>query len=284
MEHPVECRSSDRPTRIAHRRMRIHRQPQRICLALWVLVAIVAVRPAGVTVITHGLEGEVTGWVRPLGYAMFGEDATYYQFTITRDQSQTYVRQVRLGGPSFSESKSGEIVVALDWSQMADFAFLASSTEVAEALVFVLTMPGYLAELGGHPLVDFPIHLVGHSRGGSVVCESARLLGERGIWVDHLTTLDPHPIEFPYGDGPARVYANVLFADNYYQQLDFFTYGEEVAGAYNRELTSLPGAYAKNHSNVHVWYHATADLAVPTYYWDADDKLQIDITSHIRSQ
>jgi hypothetical protein len=128
--------------------------------------------------------------------------------------------------------------------------------------------------MNGHALAELPIHLIGHSRGGSLVCEMSRLLGTNGVWVDHLTTLDPHPLnndgffDFPYFavDAPARTYENVLFHDNYYQTLNLLFYGEPVAGAYVRRLTNLDGGYgglAASHSDVHLWYHGTTDLRVP---------------------
>ena len=78
------------------------------------------------------------------------------------------------------------------------------------------------------PLAELPIHLIGHSRGGSLVYALAGLLGEKGVWVDQVTTLDPHPLIIPgdlgnpdCGGGPydsiPLVYENILFADNYYQ-------------------------------------------------------------------
>jgi hypothetical protein len=118
------------------------------------------------------------------------------------------------------------------------------------------------------------MHLIGHSRGGSLVCEISRLLGTNGVWVDHLTTLDPHPLnndgffDFIYSavDAPARTYSNVLFHDNYWQDLNLITYGEPVAGAYVRQLSNLDGGYGgltASHSDVHLWYHGTVDSRNP---------------------
>jgi hypothetical protein len=90
------------------------------------------------------------------------------------------------------------------------------------------------------------------------------------VWVDHLTTLDPHPLnndgfsDFPYTivDAPARTYDNVLFHDNYFQKIDSLFKGETVAGSYTRQLTNLNGGYSGiggAHSDVHLWYHGTVD-------------------------
>jgi hypothetical protein len=103
----------------------------------------------------------------------------------------------------------------------------------------------------------------------------SRLLGTNGVWVDHLTTLDPHPLnndgfaDFPFTvvDAPARTYENVLFHDNYYQRIDSLFFGEPVAGAFTRQLKNLDGGYSGlggAHSDVHLWYHGTIDLQTPT--------------------
>jgi hypothetical protein len=103
----------------------------------------------------------------------------------------------------------------------------------------------------------------------------SRLLGLQGVWVDHVTTLDPHPLNndgfmdifYTVVDATAVTYENVLFADNYFQELDFLIYGKDVPGAYVRELTSLDNGYGGiggAHSDVHLWYHGTLDLATPT--------------------
>src|SRR2546430_2185758 len=63
----------------------------------------------------------------------------------------------------------------------------------------------------------------GFSRGGSLVSEIAKGLGQHGVWVDELTYLDPHPVNggssnfgFNFGDPAMSAYDNVRFIDDYY--------------------------------------------------------------------
>jgi len=265
--------------------------PLRYDHKIFVLFALLSVqesesRAAGTTLITHGFSGNVTDWIIPMAqkiseyYRFPGTNFSCYEIYFVRDGQGNYVpTQERIGGVPPNSAESGEIIVKLDWSQLAGGVFSGapySTTEIAPAFSSALLSTNFIPELGGRALVELPLHLIGHSRGGSMMCEITRLLGAQGIWVDHLTTLDPHPlnndgfddtlISFTV-DGPARVYANVLFADDYYQQnwslFGVDPSGEPLAGAYNRYLSNLAGGYSQSHSDVHLWYHGTIDLLTP---------------------
>jgi len=225
---------------------------------------------AGVTIITHGFNSNVTDWIIPMAgkvgsYPGF-PGATYscYQISITNNGSGQYVAAATLvGGPAPLLTDSGEIVVKLDWSTLSGGS--VSTTTIANAAVNALLSTTLIPAMGGRPLAELPLHLVGHSRGGSVVTEMARLLGAQGIWVDQVTTLDPRPVSL-FGDASVTSWANVLYADNFWQTLGdglFVPNGQSVFGAYNRKLLSLSGGYSSSHSDVHLWYHGTIDLATP---------------------
>lgn len=114
--------------------------------------------------------------------------------------------------------------------------------------------------------------------------ELAQLLGEKGIWVEQISTLDSHPLAagdygvapwFPFAppDAAVRLTRNVVYADNFWRQdrgpisLGDFN-GENMGTARNLQLDENllggdavvgdPG-YAAEHSDVHLWYHGTID-------------------------
>ena len=144
---------------------------------------------------------------------------------------------------------------------------------VADNLASMNFIPGL-----GVPLTRFPLHLIGHSRGGSLVCEIAKRLGEKSIMVDQLTLLDPHPLNadgfedlVEVTDGAAKngAYENVTFVDAYYQTVGnglTIPDGTFVLGSFFRGLNLNAidsGGYDNPHSNVHLWYHGTMEVVFP---------------------
>lgn len=260
----------------------------RLSLWLW-LAALLCGRARGaeVTLITHGWNGNVNGWVTGMAnwipqYARFpGTNFTIYQINLTTDGTNYFYQWSRTNGVAPTNTDTGEIIVKLDWSQMAGTLFSAgiSTYTVASVASYVLTNANAISELNGHALAEFPMHFIGHSRGGSLITEMSRLLGTNGIWVDQVTTLDPHPLNNDgfndsiigsVVDATAKLtYANVLYADNYWQDMGmniFNPNGEAVAGSYTRQLTTLSPGYSgagATHSDVHLWYHGTIDWQTP---------------------
>ena len=266
------------------------------------LGAVACPRPAkagGVTIITHGfeLESSFPTWVAAMADSIpnyfqarfpgVDTNCATYKLTITNlDDAFYYVTPTRVNGSPPSGTESGEIIIELDWTALSGDLFddYASTSNVAFAVTQILLATNSFPELNGRPAIELPIHLIGHSRGGSLMAQISYDLGTNGVWTDHLTTLDPYPInndgndDFPalVTDAPAEyTYSSVLFADNYWQDLGVGAFlgdpdGEPVAGAYVRQLYDLLGGYwnvsgedAPDHSNVHLWYYGTVDLATP---------------------
>lgn len=253
-------------------------------LHLLLLVCGLGVLPmamGGVTVITHGLNGTTTGWVTGMANAIASHasgraaNAPVYKLTVENSAGSLTTSASKVSGGDPQTIATGEIIVLIDWSAVADGNSF-NTAQVAAAVAPDFTATDFLPELGGHALVEWPLHFIGHSRGGSLVCELSRLLGTQGIWVDHVTTLDAHPLnndgfnDFIYSahDATARIYENVLFADSYYQNASLLINGEPVPGASWRKQTTFSGGYTDtlsgNHSDVHLWYHGTIDWTIPT--------------------
>jgi hypothetical protein len=244
---------------------------------------------AGVTLMTHGFGGNVDGWITTLADAVAARaepsEQPRYVVRVT-DPGDTggplEVTNPTSSGPAPAsiDTLDPEIMVLLDWSDVAgSFPFLTgvrSTIDVAAAVAEVFATPNFLTDLTT-PLAELPLHLIGHSRGGSLVGELAQELGERGIWVDHVTTLDPHPVDgvrdpfgTDFGDAPISPAESVVFWDNYWRtdgdtSLDFT--GEPVAGSHDVQLDESIlnnfGGYFNEHSDAHLWYHGTVDTSGP---------------------
>jgi len=258
-------------------------------LILLNLLPLLPSQAAQVVVITHGFNSDAGDWVRAMadrmaGYtAWWGETASCYQITVATNSAGAFVVTSGLiSGVPADQSTSGNIFVKLDWSTVAGgllppfqiYDAPYATDVIAGAVVPKLLDSNFIADMQGHALAELPLHFIGHSRGGSLISELARLLGAEGIEVDQLTFLDPHPcvgnvfpdsLGCPVFDPQPTLFTNVRFADNYFQINNdaFELNGQSVVGAYNRRLTSLGGGYGSEHSNAHLWYHGTIDLGSP---------------------
>ena len=235
----------------------------------------------GVTVITHGwalVPGTYPSWVDQMAQAVTnvayrkGLASSMYHITYSGDIVSGYTRSIA-NVSTLTAANSDEVVVTVDWSVLANnldaFNNAGITTEdiarwLAQDLLTLYPQQGLTT-----PLASRPIHLIGHSRGGSVMLETAKFLGSSGIWVDQVTTLDPHPLAFPdfgvmpgSGDPAVHLYENVVFADNYWRAnfAPFDFDGQSIPGSEDVNLNDdilVADGYTVAHQNVHAWYHGT---------------------------
>lgn len=231
---------------------------------------------ASVTLIAHGYEpsGEASKWIDSLGSAIAARlpgGADTYRMTVEGSGDGLRVSSFR---PVGSVRGRGDVVVLLDWarSSAVSFSLLFPTAVNPTDKIAAVVAPLFLTPQAGRaqPLAELPIHLVGHSRGGSLVSELAKSLGRRGVWVDHLTTLDPRPVP---SDPSAKAWNNVVFADNYYQRADtILLQGSTVDGARNVSLSSVFSSltgFGEAHNAVTTYYRGTASNSVGSAAWYA---------------
>jgi|GEM_PF-2129322 len=242
-----------------------------------ILISILAALPlgsqaAGVTIITHGYNSGTTTWVDAMALAIRsrtdfpGTQSTTYRVNVTRFfQFELDVTHQLVAGGDPLLADSGEIIILLDWHDIDTFGLEETGTgDVAEAVVEKLLDANFISGLN-KSLVEFPVHLIGHSRGGSLVTALARVLGQSGVVVDHVTTLDPHPLSWDEHSAQDSTevsrFANVVFADNYYEHsFGTFPMGNPVSGAKNINLSLIvSGVGAEAHTDMHTYYHGTVD-------------------------
>jgi hypothetical protein len=239
---------------------------------------------SGVTIITHGAEFLSTArpsWIDYMASAIrtrVGSSTAIYALRMVPGSGGIVASGfARLAGPSPSDpdstSTNGETVLLLDWAAASSVNLFTlhsdhSTTQVATAVIPYLT--NAFPDIGlSTPLVEGAIQLIGHSRGASLISEIARMLGQRGIWVDQLTTLDPVPVS---PDPGVVLKSNVIFSDNYYQKSGdglFTPNGSAIGGAYNVGPLKLGGAYGaldgSTHGDVHLFYQGTINTAANAY-------------------
>jgi len=237
----------------------------------------------GVTVITHGDNPSGASsptWMASMRDAIatnFLGGAQHYGTITVTGSAGALVANCSPWNVNLSAGSNSDIIIVLDWSAVASHTTTGVSAQSVAATVVDKIVTG---QNGQRPLAELPIHLVGHSRGGGLVCELARLLGERGVVVDHLTPLDPHPLTTsdpqptkPVIDTPVAIYENVIFAD-VYRQTNSYPTGQYVPGSYNRlwGAGGLIGGYHNNtwpyniyadHRNMMLLYQGTVTLTNP---------------------
>jgi hypothetical protein len=250
--------------------------PQKVAILL--TLSLVNISAGTVTLVTHGMDSNAKTWVTDMCMAMQryqqtqGSESDVFYVEVPRQSSvlalpQFIVKQLTTN----STSPDRNIIIAFDWNYYATStlfgAFVDFNTgDVVQYPTFLLRMINPLPGIED-PLVEHPLHLVGHSRGGSLLSGVCDRLAEIGLPVAHLTTLDPraHPTSL---DIPPHVAATVLFADNYYQTNDTLTFGSYMAEAYNRTpilwdnyLSTTPPVplVSDGHTDIHNWYHRTIE-------------------------
>jgi len=247
---------------------------------------------AGVTILVHGWnpDGSQPAWMDKMADAIIargGGNGIKAAITVTGSKG-ALIATCSNWNYDLTTATSAEIVVLVNWTAVSNHLIKGvTAQEVAAAVAPKI----YQSQNAKPALSELPIHLIGHSRGGGMVFEIARLLGLQGIEVDHVTALDPHPLTAtdpqgtptPIGPGstidtPIKVYDNILFADNYWQNVAY-PKGQTITGAYNRLWASMPGGYHNetgytynilgtsynfsDHLNTILAYHGTINLATP---------------------
>lgn len=205
---------------------------------------------SGVTVLVHGF----TPW-DPIGnpFIPFNPIDDYWD----RDNDRIKALLIRVGGgvvyvyqPAEGDfqidgrdeffdnfNADGEIVLVYDWGKASNDPEGGQAEAAADALFASLISAGYADPT--NPAQSSHFHFIGHSRGCSVVSETVQRLGTYGITVDYVTYLDNHdfgqpgepsrtgrrergggiPFDEEFHDPAVQVWSNVLYADNYWQQL-----------------------------------------------------------------
>ena len=225
---------------------------------------------AGVTILAHGLDGDINGWISSAANAIqakVGGTSAASQYVMKLDKSGGNIVVTSLalekGNIPLDQTTAGEAIIKLDWSNISGAD--QNTGPVAQAVVDYLTahhkdLPDF---------VDLPIQLIGHSKGGSLVSEISKDFGKQGIWVDQMTALDPvggTAVNIPFvgtqvfGDPVMASYDNVIFVDDYYRN-GMQPSGQSFDGAHVVNLSDIVtddylfGA----HNGVTVYYDATID-------------------------
>jgi hypothetical protein len=219
---------------------------------------------SGVTLITHGQGGSAGGEVARTADRIARRVGGAAQYVMTVDRTgvagatvTSFVKDA--DSPGIRTVSTGEMIIKLDYGD----------TNLLPTTTTAMAVADYMMSNG---LVEQQIHLAGPSRGGSLVSSLAHALGRRGVWVDHVTYIDPVPATIPGTglgiDPPMRVSENVAFADNYWRSdrniLTGFD-GQHVNGAHEGNLnnTVQRDHDGDPHEGAGAYYIATIDPDEP---------------------
>jgi hypothetical protein len=233
------------------------------------------------TIITHGFSIDSKGaWVQGMAEAIIARAGagSIYRYT-GASGALTYVPA------AVDDGSTQNIVIIFHWVPESDgpsagpnWNYAQAAADVLYALLRAPTFIDAPNETPGDLATGRVVHFIGHSRGACVNSEAARRLAIAGIPVDHVTTLDPHPVNgtldspfnFNWNDPVPKTWSNVAFADNYWRAdggglINGFDFdGISLADSFNTQLSESAlncCAYGFAHSDVHLWHHGTVDLA-----------------------
>jgi hypothetical protein len=251
-----------------------------LCAGLGVLVVGAehcAAQPV-TTIITHGFTiGEKGAWVQAMADAIIQRASTG---SIFRYEAAT--GELTIVPSEFTNGAADVVVIIFNWTEESagvsegpNWNYAQAAGDVLHTILRDATYePG---AVGPFDLVTGRVvHFIGHSRGACVNSEAVRRLALAGLAVDHVTTLDPHPVDGTldapldeeWGDPTPVKWSNVAWSDNYWRAdgggfnaLDFD--GIPLDDAFDTLLSESAlncCAYSFAHSDVHLWYHGTLDI------------------------
>ncbi len=235
------------------------------------------------TLIVHGysLDQSKGPWVEAMADAMLARANTGGGAVCRYDQATGQWRLV-----SGTIDANHPIMLIARWLEDFDKQNVSVGyLEGASDALYAALRDARFADGGGQPIAGFDLmngrnlHMLGHSRGGVVMSEIAKRFGSAGITVDHVTFMDPHPVNGTldppfsnqdWGDPVPQRWSNITFADNYWRAdggglINGFDFdGIPIPTTLDVELDEGAlncCAYGFAHSDTHLWYHGTVDLS-----------------------
>ncbi len=189
----------------------------------------------GLTIITHGLMSDTDDWVQEMGDAISRKQYGHIVHIYRLKFNDGVINFEKIAGSHTKEADS--LIVLLDWAEDAQLL----KQDDTESYVAQRAVQYLMSNNISNKFFQLPIHLIGHSRGGSVVSHIAEELGKKGLVVDQLTMLDPHPMDSQklYNFNPfdweknalqlsiyisaiksyaPAVFSNVIYSDTLFQQ------------------------------------------------------------------